>query len=208
MSMTWKRLKDKRYREEFAIAMLKRMIPFQTRAIRKKRGWSQAKLAEEARVTQGVISRAEDPDYGNLTLTTIGRIAAGYDLAAIVKFVPFGELKRYSEGLSEKEFADLPTFAEENSRSESEEQNVQILAALGAPNVGSSSIHVAVAQQRETKSRKTRVRRETQRQRRRAVSSIAGRERERIYARREESTAGTIFGAGTGTTAAYRGIQA
>src|ERR1700686_2064467 len=112
---TWKKLKDKRYREEYATAMLKRMIPYQTRAIRKKRGWSQTQLAEAAQVTQGVISRAEDPDYGNLTLTTIGRIAAGYDLAAIIRFVPFSELVRYSENTSEREFAALPTFLDEDS---------------------------------------------------------------------------------------------
>ena len=106
---------EKKYREEYAIAMLKRMIPYQTRAIRRKREWSQAQLAQASQLTQGVISRAEDPDYGNLTLTTIGRIAAGYDLAAIVKFVPFSELVRYSENTSEKAFANLPTFEEENA---------------------------------------------------------------------------------------------
>jgi transcriptional regulator with XRE-family HTH domain len=115
MSTIWKKLKDKRYREEYATAMLKRMIPYQVRAIRKKRGWSQAQLAEAAQVTQGVISRAEDPDYGNLTLTTIGRIAAGYDLAAIIRLVPFSELVRYSENTSEREFAESPTFVDQDS---------------------------------------------------------------------------------------------
>src|SRR5256885_8922987 len=110
----WQRMaKDRRYREEFAAAMLKRMIPYQTRAIRKKRGWSQMQLAEAAQLTQGAISRAEDPGYGNLTLTTIARIAAGYDLAAIVKLVPFSELVRFSENMSEQNFADLPTFDKE-----------------------------------------------------------------------------------------------
>jgi transcriptional regulator with XRE-family HTH domain len=113
MSTIWKKLKDKRYREEYATAMLKRMIPFQTRAIRKKRGWSQFQLAEAAQVTQGVISRAEDPDYGNLTLTTIGRIAAGYDLAAIIRLVPFSELVRYSENTTEQEFSEMPAFPQE-----------------------------------------------------------------------------------------------
>jgi transcriptional regulator with XRE-family HTH domain len=112
----WQRLaKDKKYREEYAIAMLKRMMPYQIRAIRKKRGWSQGQLAEAANLTQGVISRAEDPSYGNLTLTTIGRIAAGYDLAAIIKLVPFSELIRYSENTTEREFAELRTFTEEES---------------------------------------------------------------------------------------------
>jgi hypothetical protein len=71
-------------------------------------------LAEAAKLTQAVISRAEDPFYG-LTLATIGRIAAGYDLAAIIRLVSFGDLIRYAENLSVGEFADLPTFEEENS---------------------------------------------------------------------------------------------
>jgi transcriptional regulator with XRE-family HTH domain len=127
----WKKLMvDKQYREEYAIAMLKRMIPYQTRAIRKKRGWSQAQLAEAANLTQGVISRAEDPDYGNLTLTTIGRIAAGYDLAVIVRFVSFSDLVRFSETLSEQEFRAIPTFAEDHEPSEPKAMG----AAAGANN--------------------------------------------------------------------------
>lgn len=123
MSTIWKKLaKGKRYREEFALAMLKRMIPYQTRAIRKKRGWSQAQLATAANVTQGVISRAEDPDYGNLTLTTIGRIAAGFDLAAIIRFAPFSQLIRYSDSSTEQEFAELQTFEQEVPGSQTQNQ--------------------------------------------------------------------------------------
>lgn len=135
MSTTWRKLREKRFREEYATAMLKRMIPYQTRAIRKKRGWSQERLAEEANVTQGVISRAEDPDYGNLTLTTIGRIAAGFDLAAIIRLVPFNELIRYGENTSEKEFAELPTFPQEDrpkeERRESKEMNTKGIGGAG-----------------------------------------------------------------------------
>jgi hypothetical protein len=83
------------------------------------------RLAEEAKVTQGVISRAEDPDYGNLTLTTIGRIAAGYDLAAVIRFVPFSDLIRYGENTSEREFANLKTFEEENKPLKDERQKTQ-----------------------------------------------------------------------------------
>jgi hypothetical protein len=62
-----------------------------------------------------VISRAEDPDYGNLTFNTVGRIAAGLDLAFIARFVPFSELVKFSQDFSEKEFARIPTFEEENA---------------------------------------------------------------------------------------------
>jgi transcriptional regulator with XRE-family HTH domain len=113
----WKKLaRSKSYREEFALAMLKRMVPFQIKAIRKKRDISQTELAQSSNLTQGVISRAEDPDYGNLTLNTIGRVAAGFDLAFIGKFVPFSDLVKLTENLSESEFANLSNFSNEDEK--------------------------------------------------------------------------------------------
>jgi transcriptional regulator with XRE-family HTH domain len=109
----WARLsKSKAYREAFVESRLKRGIPFQTRSLRKKRGWSQAQLAAEAGVTQGVISRAEDPDYGNLTLNTILRVAAGLDVAFVGKFVPYSELAAWTSELSETSIR-VPSFEEE-----------------------------------------------------------------------------------------------
>jgi transcriptional regulator with XRE-family HTH domain len=105
--------KSKKYREAFAFSLFKRMVPFQIRALRRQRGWSQEQLATTANLTQGVISRAEDPDYGNLTINTIRRIAAGFDVAFVVKFVPFSELDKWFLDLSEKS-AEVPSFAEED----------------------------------------------------------------------------------------------
>jgi transcriptional regulator with XRE-family HTH domain len=89
------------------------MVPFQIQILRKQRGWSQEQLAEAAGVTQGVISRAEDPDYGNLTINTILRIANGFDVAFIGKFAPYGELDDWFGSLSEK--IHVPSFDEENA---------------------------------------------------------------------------------------------
>jgi len=94
-SLREKLTRGKKYREAFVASQLKRGIPFQIRALRKQRDWSQQRLAQEADLTQGVISRAEDPDYGNLTLNTLLRIAAGFDVAFVGKFVPFSELGRW-----------------------------------------------------------------------------------------------------------------
>jgi transcriptional regulator with XRE-family HTH domain len=163
---------DKRYREEYAIAMLKRMIPYQVRAIRKKRGWSQGHLAESAKLTQGVISRAEDPNYGNLTLTTIGRIAAGYDLAAIVKFVPFTELVDYSENISEREFANLRTFEQENQEAQqtprTDHGTGALLAMATAAGAGISTLVPPTARpvERLSATHKSGVRRESTKRRR------------------------------------------
>jgi transcriptional regulator with XRE-family HTH domain len=92
---------SKKYREAFATLQLKRGVPFQIRSLLKERNWKQEELAEMAGVSQGVISRAQDPDYGNLTINTIARIAAGFDVAFIGKFVPFGDLVEWFENLSE-----------------------------------------------------------------------------------------------------------
>jgi transcriptional regulator with XRE-family HTH domain len=78
------------------------MIPFQITAMRKKVGWSQQQLAEASGLSQGVISRAEDPTYGNLTFNTILRIAAGFDVAFIGEFISFSQLVKRVENLSEQ----------------------------------------------------------------------------------------------------------
>jgi len=110
----WDRFRNKKYRTAFAADQLKRMVPFQIRALRRKRGWSQEELAKNSGLTQGVISRAEDMGYGNLTFNTAIAIAAGFDLAFIGKFVPFSELEHEHKKLSEDSIQSTPTFEEED----------------------------------------------------------------------------------------------
>ena len=81
--------------------------------MRKKLGLSQADLARLAGISQGVISRAEDPDYGNLTFNTVLRIAAGMDCAFVGRIVPFSDLAKWFDNLSE-ESVQVPTFDEED----------------------------------------------------------------------------------------------
>jgi transcriptional regulator with XRE-family HTH domain len=140
---SWRKLaSSKEYRGEFALAMLKRMVPFQVRTIRKNRGTSQAELANQSKLTQGVISRAEDPDYGNLTLNTVGRIAAGLDLAFIGKFVPFSELVKFANHLSEAEFQNLRTYEEENLAKEEGQdiENAELGAMASTASAGTNSL--------------------------------------------------------------------
>lgn len=109
----WNKLaKSKKYREEFVAAQVKRGIPFQIRRLMKQKDLSQQKLASRAGLTQGVVSRAADPEYGNLTLNTIIRIAAGFDVAFMGRFEPFSELGRWFMNLSEE--SEIKTFNEEN----------------------------------------------------------------------------------------------
>ena len=110
----WKKFAaSKRYREQFVAAQAKRAIAFQIRALMKKKGWSQEKLAAQSKLTQGVISRAADPNYGNLTINTIVKIAGGLDVAYLGIFVPFSELARWFSTLSE-ESVQVLSFEEED----------------------------------------------------------------------------------------------
>src|ERR1700677_622822 len=109
----WRKLSDKKYREHYALSLLKRSVAFQVKTLRKKHCGTQAVLGEKSDLKQGVISRAEDQEYGNLTFNTVGRIAAGLDVAFVGRFVPFSELIRFSENLSEDEFKEILTFDEE-----------------------------------------------------------------------------------------------
>jgi transcriptional regulator with XRE-family HTH domain len=111
----WNKLRGSRaYRRAFAASQFKRLVPFQIGALRRERGWSQKELARACSLTQGVISRAEDPDYGNLTVNTLLRIADGFDVAFVGKFIPFSELETLVDKLSDKQF--VPSFQQEEAQ--------------------------------------------------------------------------------------------
>ena len=94
----WQKLsRSKKFRHSFASSYIKRGIPYQILAMMQQRKWTQSQLAKHANLSQGVVSRAANPDYGDLTLNTIIRIAEGFDVAFIGKFVPFsGFIKELS----------------------------------------------------------------------------------------------------------------
>lgn len=117
---------SKRYRESFAASVVKRMIPLQVRVLRKQRSWSQAQLAQESRLTQGVISRAEDPEYGNLSVNTLVRIAAGFDCAFVGRFVPFSELAKWYTGLTNENTLQVAGFGGDVGFLERKEPKLQV----------------------------------------------------------------------------------
>lgn len=112
LSSLWDKLgRSKKYRESFAASVVKRMIPLQIKVLRIQRNWSQAQLATESRLTQGVISRAEDPDYGNLTVNTLVRIGSGFDCAFVGRYVPFSDVARWYADLEDEKTLEVPSFA-------------------------------------------------------------------------------------------------
>ena len=113
-SRMWSRLAgSRRYRNQFVSAQARRAFAFQLRAIMKKRGISQEKLAEQSGLTQGVISRAADPNYGKLTTTVKVKIANGLDMAYLGILLPFSDAAKWFSQLSE-DSVQVKTFEEED----------------------------------------------------------------------------------------------
>jgi len=57
-----------------------------------------------------LISRAEDPDYGNLSINTLIRIASGFDCAFIGRFVPFSEIGKWYAKLDDEKALKSPAL--------------------------------------------------------------------------------------------------
>ncbi len=105
-----KAILDKRSREALVDSHVRNGIAFQIRAMRRERNWTQEDLAKQADMKPTQITRVENPVYGSHTVTTLRRIASAFDVALVVRFVPFSELLKWDEGSRNMAPA---TFAEE-----------------------------------------------------------------------------------------------
>jgi transcriptional regulator with XRE-family HTH domain len=95
--------------------------------MREGRGWSQGKLAEEVGMAQPRISLLEG-GYEKYSLTTLKRIASTFDVAVVVRFVPFSELVDWVANLSEGRLAPVE-FANDNLLEEDDEADGDMAAA-------------------------------------------------------------------------------
>ena len=105
-------LSDKSYRDAYVAAQLQIGLPFQIKALRSAREWSQGELAHRAGMAQPRISEIEKPGERSLNIETLLRLASAFDCALEVKFVPFSQLVRDSEGYDPANF-DIPTFQQD-----------------------------------------------------------------------------------------------
>lgn len=94
ISKLWRKLRNKAYRDGYTEAQLSIEIPFQIRALRKARNWTQAQLAERCGIPQARISHVEQPGRDPLSLRTLYRLASAFDVGLLVQFVSFSELVR------------------------------------------------------------------------------------------------------------------
>ncbi len=91
--------KSKKHRKLFVESQVKADIPFQIRAMRDERNWTQEQLGQALGMPQSVISRMENPDSGFLSIKTLLRVASVFDVALIVRFAPFSELMHWTESV-------------------------------------------------------------------------------------------------------------
>ena len=92
ISKLWRKLRNKAYRDGYTEAQLSIEVPFQIRALRKTRGWTQTQLAERGGIPQARISHIEQPGRDPLSLRTLYRLASAFDVGLLVRFVSFSEL--------------------------------------------------------------------------------------------------------------------
>ncbi len=89
------KLRSKKYRDAYVAENVRTGIAYQIRAMREQRdAMSQKDLGKLMHKPQSVVSRLEDPDYGKLTLQTLLRVAAAFDVALLVQFVTHEEFLR------------------------------------------------------------------------------------------------------------------
>jgi transcriptional regulator with XRE-family HTH domain len=91
-SQLWAKLRRTGYRRAFSAAHLASNVSMQIYNMRLSRGWTQKDLADAAGMAQSRISLIEGPSYDRFSLSTLKRIAEAFDVALLIRFVPFSEL--------------------------------------------------------------------------------------------------------------------
>ena len=89
----WDQFRDRRYRHGYALGFVGDFVAAQIAALRRQRGWNQSELASHAGVSQPRISNWENSCIG-VRLDSLHKLAEAFDVALVVKFVPFSELTR------------------------------------------------------------------------------------------------------------------
>jgi transcriptional regulator with XRE-family HTH domain len=154
----WESLNAKEARDAFVAAHLSDTIGSQIFSLRENRGWSQEQLASEVGMAQPRISVLEGGT--DCSLRTLKRVASAFDVAVVVRFVPFSELVDWVGDLSEERLAPV-AFANDNlsvdddidrdgsaayEPAEAAESSLALYSGAEAlPSTGSSATSAAVA---------------------------------------------------------------
>ena len=105
-------LSDPEIRQHTVGSQIKIGVPFQLRAMREHRRWTQETLAEKLDTTQNTISRLENPKTAKPTITTLLRLAQAFDVGLLVRFVPFGFYGDVIDAMNATHI-EIPSYEEE-----------------------------------------------------------------------------------------------
>lgn len=94
------KLKDKSYRDSFVASHIFNGIAFQIKSMREHKPLTQKELGDLAGMKQERISVLENPNNSNVTIDTLRRIASAFDIALMIRFVPFSDLVKWDINLS------------------------------------------------------------------------------------------------------------
>jgi DNA-binding Xre family transcriptional regulator len=83
---------DPEYRRAAMEANVSNMVAWQVHVNRDERGLTQSQLAELMGTGQSAISKLEDPDGGDILLSTLVKAANAFDCALLVRFVDYTAL--------------------------------------------------------------------------------------------------------------------
>ncbi|MGE0813259.1 MAG: helix-turn-helix domain-containing protein [Vicinamibacterales bacterium] len=129
----WERwAQSKEFRDQYVESHMRQSIPFQVQEMLKAHGMTQAQLAEAGGLNQASVSRAVDPDYGRMTLTSIARIANGFDVAFLGLFVPFSKLEEWTRSLPGQAVAPAK-FSQEDRRRRPVKREFVVVSSSNSP---------------------------------------------------------------------------
>lgn len=98
-----KRFLTKGYRDSYLEAMARTGVAFQIRAMRKKLGMSQSAFGKHIGKSQPEISRLENEEYGQVSLTTLLDVATALDVGLLVRFVEYPQVLEAASKMSERD---------------------------------------------------------------------------------------------------------
>ena len=144
----WELFKDKDYRRGFAASHVGGFLAAQIYSMRARVGWSQKLLASKIGARQPQISVWET-SCENVNLSTLHKIAEAFDVALLVKFVPFSEVAR--ESILAVPDRAVPSFEEDSPRAMPTHSTFVSISTNSAPRIpqwtGSSSRRLFEARQ-------------------------------------------------------------
>jgi transcriptional regulator with XRE-family HTH domain len=144
--------KGRESRKRLVESNLDKGVAYQIRNTRDAHGMTQAELADLIGMTQNNVSRLESPDYGRYTISSLKRLADAFDVALVVRFVPFSEYIDWLSGTPYWNLGLRPEALAVPSFSQEEEHHFDNVVTpyvppydLNTPSVVAGAVGVAIA---------------------------------------------------------------